>query len=265
MKHLFLLFLLQLSIVFSQKTTAQSPYQFELKKELTFFGTGALLNGLALYLETQTSPLTLNEIANLDPNNVNDFDRFATKKKSAAANTVSDYLWLSSFGGQVLLLATKKGHKHFGDIAVLYLQANLINGGLTAFSKFSFRRVRPLIYNEDIDIVEKEGKSGKLSFFSGHTSATATNTFFTAKIFSDLYPDSKWKPLVWTVAAAIPAATGLMRVQAGKHFPTDVIVGYVVGAGIGWLVPHLHRKKQFKEKGLSFYGGLNGMKVQLRF
>lgn len=265
MKIISLYLVLLLFLVSVEKITAQSPYKFELKKELTLFGGGAVLHGFSLYLKSQTNPLTSTEIANLNRNNVNGFDRFATKNYSTSADKASDYLWISSFGGQILLLATKKGHKHFGDITVLYLQAQLINGGLTTLSKFSFRRVRPFIYNENVDISEKQGKSAKLSFFSGHTSSTATNTFFAAKIFSDLYPNSKWKPLVWSVAAAIPAATGLMRVQAGKHYPTDVIVGYIVGAGVGWLVPHLHRNKALKENGLSFYGGLNGMKVQLKF
>ncbi len=31
------------------------------------------------------------------------------------------------------------------------------------------------------------------------------------------------------------------RVRAGEHFPTDVIAGAVAGAGVGTIVPHLHR------------------------
>jgi hypothetical protein len=43
------------------------------------------------------------------------------------------------------------------------------------------------------------------SFFSGHASMTACNTFFAAKIWSDMHPNSKLKPWVWTAAAAVPA------------------------------------------------------------
>jgi membrane-associated phospholipid phosphatase len=31
--------------------------------------------------------------------------------------------------------------------------------------------------------------------------------------------------------------------EAGKHFLTDVIVGYTIGATVGVLVPQLHKKK----------------------
>ncbi|MEO1337682.1 MAG: phosphatase PAP2 family protein, partial [Myxococcota bacterium] len=32
-----------------------------------------------------------------------------------------------------------------------------------------------------------------------------------------------------------------MRVVEGKHFPTDVIAGSIIGMGVGVLVPHFHR------------------------
>jgi membrane-associated phospholipid phosphatase len=31
-----------------------------------------------------------------------------------------------------------------------------------------------------------------------------------------------------------------LRLAAGKHFPTDLIVGAALGSGIGWLVPTIH-------------------------
>jgi membrane-associated phospholipid phosphatase len=78
------------------------------------------------------------------------------------------------------------------------------------------------------------------SFFSGHSSMTACNTFFAAKIWSDMHPNSKLKPWVWTAAAAVPAYAALQRVQAGKHYPSDVIVGLAVGAAMGYLIPQIH-------------------------
>ena len=90
-------------------------------------------------------------------------------------------------------------------------------------------------------------KSARFAFFSGHTSVTASNFFFTAKVFSDYFPDSKLKPYIWSVAAIAPAITAYLIVKAGRHYKTDVITGYAVGAAIGFLVPHLHRKKSSKK------------------
>jgi membrane-associated phospholipid phosphatase len=36
-------------------------------------------------------------------------------------------------------------------------------------------------------------------------------------------------------------ATAILRVRAGKHFWTDVLVGYGVGASIGLAVPLMHK------------------------
>ena len=65
--------------------------------------------------------------------------------------------------------------------------------------------------------------------------------FMTAKIYQDYNPGKKSVPWVWAAAAVVPAATGIMRQQAGKHFWTDVVLGYALGAAIGVLVPELHR------------------------
>ena len=52
---------------------------------------------------------------------------------------------------------------------------------------------------------------------------------------------NKW--LVWTGAAIIPATVGVLRVEAGNHFLSDVLLGYAMGAASGILIPELHKKK----------------------
>jgi hypothetical protein len=105
----------------------------------------------------------------------------------------------------------------------------------------------------------------RTAFVSGHTSITACNTFFAAQVFSDFYPDSKWKPVIWSAAATIPAITGYLRVTAGKHFPTDVMAGYAMGTVIGILVPRLHRNKILKDKGISLNPGMYRVHLVSRF
>jgi membrane-associated phospholipid phosphatase len=35
-------------------------------------------------------------------------------------------------------------------------------------------------------------------------------------------------------------ATGVLRVEAGKHFPTDVMGGAALGSALGWLAATIH-------------------------
>jgi undecaprenyl-diphosphatase len=39
-------------------------------------------------------------------------------------------------------------------------------------------------------------------------------------------------------------------VRAGKHFPTDVLAGTFAGAGIGIVMPHLHRTEDVQQRRL---------------
>ncbi|MBI4542902.1 MAG: phosphatase PAP2 family protein, partial [Gemmatimonadetes bacterium] len=36
-------------------------------------------------------------------------------------------------------------------------------------------------------------------------------------------------------------ATSALRVVAGRHFPTDVVAGAVLGTLVGWTLPQVHR------------------------
>ena len=49
------------------------------------------------------------------------------------------------------------------------------------------------------------------------------------------------KGLVWGSTMSVAALTAYARVAAGRHFPSDVIVGAIVGSAIGHLIPRSHR------------------------
>ena len=151
-------------------------------------------------------------------------------------------LYASNFYPIVLTLADKSMRKDATTIGVMYSQAAMINLGLTALVKNAVKRTRPFAYQQDLSLEERMKVSARQSFWSGHTSQTATMCFLTARLYADYHPNSRWRPLMWASAATIPAVTGIFRMTAGKHFPTDVVAGYVTGAAIGYFIPRLHRK-----------------------
>jgi len=107
------------------------------------------------------------------------------------------------------------------------------------------------------------------SFFSGHVSLTASATFFMAKVFSDYHPQlgaKKW--LLYTAALVPPALVGYGRYRGLMHFPSDILLGFTIGATVGILVPHLHKTAKEENSSLSvipFTGEYTGLKVSLRF
>lgn len=253
-----------LLLIYSIPVHAQhsSPYQLDVKRELILGGIalGAYTSGYII--AGNIDPLTESDISTLNRSNIWGFDRGATKHFSRTAADMSNLLLYTSFAAPFALLSSKPIRKDVGKVGLLLAQAYFLNDGLTNITKGLVKRTRPYVYNESVPLQSKYKKTARRSFFSGHTSNVAMLTFFTAKVYSDYYPDSKYKPLVWTLATAIPIGTGLSRYYAGKHFPTDVIVGFGVGAAIGYLIPHIHKKKN-RNFSLNPIMGLNGERRML--
>lgn len=225
---------------------AQSPYQLSAGNEIPLLGGSLLFSwGVNRPLEHKMRPLMPEDTVGLNILKVPGIDRFATKYGSEKAGHTSDIFLKSSLLAPVALplLAGNSSRHKMGVTYLIVFEGLLVSATLTEFTKVTAQRKRPYVYGlNGFDHPEELfTKESKKSFFSGHTSITATNTFMAAKMFQDFYPDSNLKPVVWTTAALWPAITGFKRVQAGKHFLTDVLAGYAVGAIVGIVIPELHK------------------------
>jgi membrane-associated phospholipid phosphatase len=110
--------------------------------------------------------------------------------------------------------------------------ATAIVAGLT---KITVRRDRPYTYNRHPDVVAYTAAAhgNDHSFFSGHTSLSFAAMTSGAMLHSATSASDQTRLVLWGGAGAIAAATGVLRIRAGQHFPTDVAVGAVVGIGLG--------------------------------
>ncbi len=237
----YLLFLIL--FFFSSLLIAQSPYQLRNSRELGLIGTSMGMNGLASYLHAKTQILQPEEIAQLDVDKIWGIDRWVVGNFSVSAQKSSDKFLYGSLVLPFTLMLDQPGRQNFGKVGLLYVETLLLNFGATNLTKSAVRRPRPFMFDpsDEIPMSLKMKKSAQYSFFSGHTSFTAAMSFLTAKLHHDLYPDSKASPVIWGLAATIPAITGMQRIRGGKHFLTDVLAGYAVGAAIGILIPELHK------------------------
>lgn len=244
------------------------PYQLTWKRQGIIAGATIGLGAVDLVLRNQVEGFTEAELQLLDPSTIPAYERGVTERYSVAASHRSDIGGLLAAGAGVAVpasvffqgdssLARSQRWRQLGTLAVLWTEVNLITGLGTDLVKSVVLRPRPFTYNTLAPLEERLDPDARKSFFSGHTSLTAANAFFAAKVFADIYPDSKWKPWVWGGAALVPAWVGTERVLAGKHFPTDVVYGYLFGATIGILLPEIHKTPTFKRKQRA------GMQVQL--
>jgi len=229
----------------SQLLIAQKIYTLQWKTDLTLSGLGLVTGTTGWALGKKVKPFQPAELSLLDRKDVFPLDRKATYLLSEKAAHTSDILFYAATIAPIVLLADPKIRKEGGVVSLLYLETLTLAGGLTQMTKNLVRRPRPYTYNPSAPMPLKQQRDARKSFFSGHTSSTAASCFFAAKVWSDFHPGNKWKPAVWTAAAVIPALTGYFRIQAGRHFFTDVTLGYMVGASVGYLIPHLHQGSRF--------------------
>lgn len=202
-------------------------------------GTVILATGSTFYRFSGVG-YDIKDLPDFNPLDINRFDRKATNNWSPKAAKHSDIIALTAPFFPALLFLDKDNHQESRAIGHMYFQSALLTLSMTDFTKRFVQRARPLMYSDYASLGVKGKVSSRYSFFSGHTSLTASQCMLTAKIFSELYPDSDNKKYVWAGAILYPAVVGYLRVRSGKHFPTDVITGYLVGGLIGYLTPHFH-------------------------
>ncbi|MDY6284590.1 MAG: phosphatase PAP2 family protein [Fibrobacter sp.] len=102
---------------------------------------------------------------------------------------------------------------------------------------------RPEIYRSGAD--RSRGESWG-SFYSGHTGAAFSIAVLSGMWFMDKYPNSAYVPLVWGGSLALATTVGLLRIAAGKHYPTDVLAGALIGSAASYFVLRVHRSSRVK-------------------
>ena len=227
---------------------SQSPYKLNTEREIAIFGFGAITGATALFLDKDVNPITKNEIAMLSVENINSFDRLWMGDFSQNTSNWSDGLLITTAALPGLILFDSNINSDIIDISTMYLQTMLIAGTVPYLTKAIVQRYRPFIYQPNVDFEIKNDADGRRSFFSGHSATSFASAVFFAKVYSDYYPNSKYLPIVWGTSLILASTVAILRVEAGKHFLSDIITGAIFGSVVGYVIPELH---QIKDKSYS--------------
>lgn len=152
--------------------------------------------------------------------------------KNDFTNVISKSVTPVNFAAPVTLFVVglAKHDKKLQKDAAYFAGGYLLSAVITSGTKHIVQRERP--YNA-YSFIKKRDLGGGYSFPSGHTSAA----FYAATSMSILYP--KW----YVIAPSYLWATsvGYARMYQGVHYPSDVIVGAMVGAGSAWVAYKVHQ------------------------
>lgn len=235
------IFIVLLFPAFAQSQT-RDPYEVTWGRDLPIMGGSLAIAFIASSIDDSLTIPTETQIATLDKNTINGFDRWATDFSSKGVSSVSDVLVGACLASPVIMtFVDGEMRDDMWTIGTMYFETALLATFLPSFGKGSVERYRPYSYNPDTEDDLLYSNETHRSFFSGHaTWAFASSTFF-ASVYSDYYPDSDYKTTVWITSMSAASAVALLRVFSGAHFPTDVLVGATVGFGVGYLIPWLHK------------------------
>jgi membrane-associated phospholipid phosphatase len=206
-------------------------------------GTTSFITGM--WAQNAKPSLGPGELGGLRNYQVPGFDRMALRIDPAGqdrAMRISDRVLYGTLAAPAALLLDGRVRKEWLNVYTLYVEAAAITSGMQAWSCVGAGRYRPIAYIESATLDQRIDQRNSNSFYSGHTANTAMASFFMAQVLSDMHPElgaKKW--WLYGAAALPPAVVGYYRIEAGKHFPTDVLTGALMGAATGILVPVLHR------------------------
>ncbi|MEO1411622.1 MAG: phosphatase PAP2 family protein [Bacteroidota bacterium] len=212
---------------------------------------GNFTNIIGLRALKRKDPTPTATLRQLENSTVNRFDRWALRQDPAQrdrAQAISDVGLNLSLALPLFLFVDREIRRDWLDIGLMYAETHAIGANIYAWSPLgpAFQlRYRPIVYYPEVPDAERANGGFRNSFFSGHVSSTATGAFFAAKLYCDYHPGLGAKKWWWYGGATLPTAmVALYRIKALKHFPSDVIVGAIVGTGMGLLIPELHRRWQ---------------------
>ncbi|PKA84080.1 PAP2 superfamily protein [Ulvibacter sp. MAR_2010_11] len=273
MKKLTLLFAILFTYTLINAQSASSPYEWDWTTDGIWTGAGLLGSAGGLLIIQNKDDMTMEEFNNLNIEDINSIDRWAAGNHSETASKLSDMPFAFSFASPLILLFDDEINDNTGQVLLLYVETLATTATMYTFTAGLIDRSRPYVYDDsgDTSLGRRMSNNGQRSFYAGHVAASATATFFAAKVYSDFNPDASGKFWVWAGAAAIPASVAYLRIEAGQHFLTDVTLGYVLGAATGILVPELHKKKNenvqvYPTTGMSLTGDeYRGMALRLTF
>jgi membrane-associated phospholipid phosphatase len=210
-------------------------------------GVSALALAVAIAPGRVTGPL-IRRTCPCERDGVNAFDRIAIDLDHRGAGLASDVTVGLAVAVPAVADALWVGFSPtLREDLVVLTETLAVNAAAVMTVKYLVQRPLPATYAGRDGLVEQF--QGYRSFYSGHTStAVAALTAASWTLHLRRGP-SAWP---WVVTGAVGASVAVERVLAGRHWPSDVIVGAAAGFGFGTLVPLLRaRRPPWKRGGFS--------------
>jgi len=173
-----------------------------------------------------------------------DLDKQAFVFLNGLGSDTFDHLWLyitnEAYWTPLFLLIfyalqKKIGWRNFGFYLLVTALLVLVCDQTTNIFKDYFQRLRPCNDEEIKSIIRIVKTSNTFSFFSGHAANSMASTVFSYLLLKKYY---KYSYMLFM----FPLIFAYSRIYLGLHFPSDILIGYLVGAIFGFTCYNLFLK-----------------------
>jgi membrane-associated phospholipid phosphatase len=162
---------------------------------------------------------------------------------SQRAAQVSDLTLIAAIAAPAAYLTGATIDDADSDRLVIYGEALAVDLALAQVAKYVLHRPRPYLYNHSREAVQyaaAAGDDGWRSFYSSHAAMSFGAAVAGAYLLSASNANPYARAAAWATGFAMATATSNLRVRAGLHFYSDVILGGLIGSAVGYVVPALH-------------------------
>jgi len=236
-----------------------NSYIFEVDKiESVIFISSALAVDLSNnYFDRQLIERpTETDLNTLNKSDVPFFDEPGLQPYSTILKDFSDYAAYITIGSTLFVIYEKDTQILLNNL-IVFSEIMITQSAVAKWTKTLTHRYRPFVYDDEVSDAKKKQRNSQHSFFSMHSSTTFAAATFGYFYYSKLYGQNLY---VGTLLYGSATATAALRVAAAQHFPSDVLVGALVGSSISYLICKYHNDKKIS---ISF--GVNSIKVSYKF
>jgi membrane-associated phospholipid phosphatase len=174
-----------------------------------------------------------------DPATLPGIDRVSVRPVSTAAVLGSDVALTAVAGWAAFAGLSGLPRNQWQENLLIFANTATWTEATATWLKALVHRNRPVLYTSDA-VAASTVKDNRLSMPGGHAamSFAAATSYFVMSGREHLADRTRNAALLYAGAVTV----SVLRVVAGKHFPTDEFAGAALGSGIGWLVPTIHLK-----------------------
>lgn len=169
-----------------------------------------------------------------------------SKEKTNRAQEISDLTLYTGAISPILLFLDKRVRDEWLDVSLMYLETQAATSNFYTWGPLGptfAERLRPAAYYTELPYEERRSGNNRNSLYSGHVASTATGWFYCAKVYSDYHPELGAKKFILYGIATVPVViSAVNRVRALRHFPSDTVIGGILGGAIGVLIPTIHKR-----------------------